>query len=73
MFRNLIPLLQDRFHLIAPDLPGFGFTETPPRGQFPYTFDQLAKVIDQFTDSTVLSATPFTFLTMGRRLDCASH
>lgn len=49
MFRNLIPRLQDRFHLIAPDLPGFGFTET--LGQFKYTFDQLAKAIDQFSDS----------------------
>ena len=51
MFRNLIPLLSDRFHVVAPDLPGFGFSESPPRSQFKYTFDNLAKVIDAFTDT----------------------
>jgi pimeloyl-ACP methyl ester carboxylesterase len=49
MFRGLIPLLADRYHVIAPDLPGFGFTEAPQRGQFKYTFDNLAGVIDDFT------------------------
>jgi pimeloyl-ACP methyl ester carboxylesterase len=49
MFRGLIPLLADRYHVIAPDLPGFGFTEAPQRGQFNYTFDNLARVIDDFT------------------------
>ena len=48
MFRGLIPLLADRYHVIAPDLPGFGFTEAPQRGQFKYTFDNLAGVIDDF-------------------------
>ena len=51
MFRNLIPLLADRFHIVAPDLPGFGFSQSPPRSQFKYTFDNLAKVIDVFTDT----------------------
>jgi pimeloyl-ACP methyl ester carboxylesterase len=51
MFRNLIPLLSDRFHIVAPDLPGFGFSQSPPRSQFKYTFDNLAKVIDVFIDS----------------------
>jgi pimeloyl-ACP methyl ester carboxylesterase len=49
MFRDLIPLLADSFHLIAPDLPGFGFSEAPDRAQFKYGFDQLADVIDHFT------------------------
>ncbi len=49
MFRDLIPQLADRYHLIAPDLPAFGFTEAPERGEYAYTFDQLAKTIDQFT------------------------
>jgi len=49
MYRNLIPMLADKYHVIAPDLPGFGFTEAPPRGQYAYTFEQLAKTIDQFT------------------------
>ena len=51
MFRNLIPLLADRFHIVAPDLPGFGFSQSPPRSQFKYTFDNLATVIDVFTDT----------------------
>src|ERR1700749_3507303 len=45
MFRDLIPLLADRYHLIAPDLPGFGQTVAPPRGAFDYTFDNLAKTV----------------------------
>lgn len=49
MFRDLIPLLADRFHLVAPDLPGFGQTQAPPRGAFAYTFDRLADVIEGFT------------------------
>jgi pimeloyl-ACP methyl ester carboxylesterase len=51
MFRNLIPLLADRFHLVAPDLPGFGFSESPPRSQFEYRFDNLAKVIGAFVEA----------------------
>ena len=49
MFRNLIPELADKFHVIAPDLPGFGFSETPDRTKYAYTFDNLAKTIDDFT------------------------
>jgi pimeloyl-ACP methyl ester carboxylesterase len=51
MFRNLIPLLADRFHIVAPDLPGFGFSTSPPQSQFNYTFDNLAKVIEAFTET----------------------
>ena len=54
MFRNLIPLLADRYRLIAPDLPGFGQTKAPPRGQFDYSFDRLADVIDGFTEALSL-------------------
>jgi len=50
MFRDLIPLLADRFHIIAPDLPGFGQSDMPPRTQFHYTFDNIAAVIDRFTE-----------------------
>ena len=50
MFRDLIPLLADRFHLVAPDLPGFGLSEIKPRGAFDYSFDNLAKVIGRFTE-----------------------
>ena len=50
MFRDLIPQLADRFHLIAPDLPGFGLTQIKPRGEFAYTFDNIANLIDRFTE-----------------------
>jgi pimeloyl-ACP methyl ester carboxylesterase len=50
MFRDLIPLLADRFHIIAPDLPGFGQSDMPPRAQFKYTFDNIASVVDRFTE-----------------------
>jgi pimeloyl-ACP methyl ester carboxylesterase len=50
MFRDLIPLLADRFHIIAPDLPGFGQSDMPARSNFTYTFDHIAGVIDRFTE-----------------------
>jgi pimeloyl-ACP methyl ester carboxylesterase len=50
MFRDLIPLLADRFHIVAPDLPGFGQSEMPARSGFAYTFDHIAGVIDRFTE-----------------------
>jgi pimeloyl-ACP methyl ester carboxylesterase len=51
MFRNLIPALADRYHVVAPDLPGFGFSDAPDRKRFPYTFEQLAKTIGSFTQT----------------------
>jgi pimeloyl-ACP methyl ester carboxylesterase len=50
MFRDLIPQLADRFHVIAPDLPGFGKSDMPDRDQFSYTFDNIARIIDRFTE-----------------------
>jgi pimeloyl-ACP methyl ester carboxylesterase len=50
MYRNLIPLLADRYHVIAPDLPGFGFTQSPDREHYAYTFDHLAQTIGKFTE-----------------------
>ena len=50
MFRDLIPLLAHRFHIVAPDLPGFGQSDMPSRDDFAYTFDNLANVIDRFTE-----------------------
>ena len=51
MFRDLIPLLAHRFHIIAPDLPGFGQSDMPARSNFTYTFDRIADVIDRFTET----------------------
>ena len=50
MFRDLIPLLSEHFHIVAPDLPGFGLSDMPSRDQFTYTFDNIANVIDRFTE-----------------------
>ena len=55
MFRNLIPLLADEYHVVAPDYPGYGHSSMPSRDQFPYAFDNLAKVIDEFTEKVGLS------------------
>jgi pimeloyl-ACP methyl ester carboxylesterase len=50
MFRDLIPLLADRFLMVAPDLPGFGQSDMPPHDKFSYTFDNIARVIERFTE-----------------------
>ena len=53
-FRELIPRLADKYRVIAPDLPGFGFTEVPAERNYTYTFDFLAKSIEAFTDALAL-------------------
>src|SRR5918997_412774 len=54
-FRNLIPALADRWHLIAPDFPGFGYSATPDSRHFSYTFDGYADFLERFTDSINLT------------------
>jgi pimeloyl-ACP methyl ester carboxylesterase len=54
-FRELIPRLADQYHVIAPDLPGFGFTEVPDRRHYKYSFDGLAETILAFTDALGLA------------------
>ncbi len=51
MFRNLMPMLADRYHVVAPDLPGFGFSDAPDRARFTYSFEHLTDVIDRFTEA----------------------
>jgi pimeloyl-ACP methyl ester carboxylesterase len=51
MFRELIPRLADHYRVIAPDLPGFGFTEVPTERQYVYSFDGLASTIEAFTEA----------------------
>ena len=55
MFRNLIPALADKYHVVAPDYPGYGHSSMPPHDKFQYTFDNLAKVIDEFTEKLGLT------------------
>lgn len=57
MFRGLIPLLERDYHLVAPDIPGFGQSAMPPRESFDYTFDNLATTIARFTD--VIGLNPY--------------
>lgn len=54
MFRNLIPALADKFHLVAPDYPGFGYSAMPSVDEFDYTFDRLAEVMAGFIDAISL-------------------
>ena len=55
MYRNLIPLLAEQFHIVAPDLPGFGFSDAPDRAKFKYTFENIAKTIGTFTEQIGLN------------------
>ena len=55
MFRNLIPALADKYRVVAPDYPGYGHSSMPSRDKFAYTFDNLAKVIDEFTEKVGLT------------------
>ena len=54
MFRNLIPQLAEKYHVAAPDYPGFGQSSMPKVTEFDYTFDNLARVVEKFTDAVGL-------------------
>ncbi|MRG45233.1 alpha/beta fold hydrolase [Chitinophaga sp. SYP-B3965] len=76
MFKNLMVALSDKFHLIAPDYPGFGFSAFPDRNSFEYTFENIAVHINRFTEEIGLSS--FTIYLhdfgapIGQRL-CVNH
>lgn len=55
MFRNLIPALADKFHVVAPDYPAFGHSSMPAVSDFDYTFENLARIIEKFTEELGLS------------------
>ncbi|MGF2040574.1 MAG: alpha/beta fold hydrolase [Nostoc sp. CmiVER01] len=54
MFRNLIPALADKFHLVAPDYPGYGNSSMPTLNEFDYTFDRLAEIVEKFIAAIAL-------------------
>ena len=54
MFRNLIPILSKKYHVIAPDMPGFGFSDFPARDKYSYTFDNIAATMQGFIDTLAL-------------------
>ncbi len=56
MFETLIPLLAARYHVVAPDYPGFGLSEAPPPSQYAYTFDHIASTVDHLTDALGLTS-----------------
>lgn len=56
MFRNLIPALADRYHVVAPDYPGYGFSSMPAVDEFDYSFDNVARIIEKFTDEINLDS-----------------
>jgi pimeloyl-ACP methyl ester carboxylesterase len=56
MFRNLIPALADRFHLVAPDYPGYGFSAMPAVDEFEYSFDNIAQLMEAFVDEIGLDS-----------------
>lgn len=55
MFRELIPALADRYHVVAPDYPGFGQSDAPPVDRFDYTFDHLSLVVEKLTEQIGLT------------------
>jgi len=55
MFRDLMPRLSKDYRLVAPDLPGFGFSDAPDRAQFKYTFENLTNVVERFADQVGLN------------------
>src|SRR5690349_4943513 len=56
MFKNLMVALSDRFHMVAPDYPGFGFSAFPSQDTFEYTFRNVSSYMDKFTDAIGLSS-----------------
>jgi predicted alpha/beta-fold hydrolase len=65
MFRNLIPALADRYHVVAPDYPGYGNSSAPSVKDFKYTFDNLANVVEKFTEKIGLKNLEFHLLDTG--------
>lgn len=59
-YRNLIPALADKYHVIAPDYPGFGQSAAPERPGYKYTFDAFAKLVESLTENSASRATRFT-------------
>ncbi len=55
MFRDLIPALADKYHIVAPDYPGFGYSSMPKVDEFDYSFDNLARVVEKFTEKVGLT------------------
>ena len=74
MFRGLIPLLMDKYHIVAPDFPGYGQSSAPPVDRFEYTFDKFTDVMDHFTAKIDLKSYALYLHDIGsRRLSFSSQ
>ena len=67
-FRNLIPALADRFHVLSPDYPGFGNTDMPDPASFPYTFDRLSEIVEGLLVKTGFTRAGFFMQDYGGRV-----
>ncbi|MFC0776838.1 alpha/beta fold hydrolase [Flavobacterium sp. HJSW_4] len=65
MFRNVIPMLSGQFHILAPDLPGFGFSAVPEKDKFAYTFENFAQIITGFLEKLNITKTSFYLFDYG--------
>ena len=65
MFRNVIKRLSDHFHVIAPDLPGFGFSDIPRQDEFEYTFENYSKLISDFLEKLNIQKASFYLFDYG--------
>ncbi|MCV2484779.1 alpha/beta hydrolase [Flavobacterium sp. SH_e] len=65
MFRNVIPMLSEQFHILAPDLPGFGFSAVPEKDKFAYTFENFALIIAGFLEKLNITKTSFYLFDYG--------
>jgi pimeloyl-ACP methyl ester carboxylesterase len=66
-YRNLIPALADRFHVIAPDYPGFGNSAMPDPAKFAYTFDKTSEIIESFLSTRQWPARRFVFFSLSKK------
>jgi len=73
MFQPLLTRLSDKYHLVAPDYPGFGHSDWPDPKQFDYTFDHIAAVMDDFTQAVGLSHYTLYMQTMADQSAFAWH
>src|SRR5246500_4986956 len=70
MFRNLIPMLADKYHVVAPDFPGYGESSAPPVNDIEYSFERLATVTEKFTEKLNLSSYALYLSDIGASVSC---
>lgn len=69
MFRNLIPMLADKYHVVAPDFPGYGESSAPSVNDFDYSYERLATVTEKFTEKLSLFVTGSSLVACFKKSD----